>query len=131
MVPVIAASALASAAPIRQPADLMRHTLLHEENRDVWRRWFAEAGLGDNEPARGPVFADSGLVLQAVLLGQGIGLIDRLFVDDEIRAGRLVPLFDRPIANGAYFLVARRFDRLSAPAQRFVGWISKRLGHES
>lgn len=131
MMPVIAASALAAGSPISQPADLRQHTLLHEENRDVWRRWFEETGMGESEPARGPVFADSGLVLQAVLLGQGIGLLDRLCIEDHIGAGRLVPLFGQSIANGAYWLVARRFDRLSLSAKRFVAWITARLNGEA
>lgn len=131
MVPVIAASALAAGPPLRQPVDLLRHTLLHEENRDVWRRWFAKAGLGEVEPTRGPVFADSALVLQAVLLGQGIGLVDRMFLPEEIRTGRVVPLFADAIENGAYWLVARRFDRLSDAATRFASWITAAVAEES
>lgn len=124
----VAASALLEAGPaIKRPDDILRHTLLHEENRDVWSRWFEAAGMAMPETARGPVYADGGLVMQAVLRGQGIALMDEIFAEDEIKAGRLLRLFDLAIPLGAYWLVARRFDRLPPPASLFVRWIRSRI----
>ncbi|MBB4526816.1 LysR substrate-binding domain-containing protein [Rhizobium sp. PRIMUS64] len=124
----VAASALLEAGPaIKRPDDILRHTLLHEENRDVWSRWFEAAGMAMPETARGPVYADGGLVMQAVLRGQGIALMDEIFAEDEIKAGRLLRLFDLAIPLGAYWLVARRFDRLTPPASLFVRWIRSRI----
>jgi LysR family glycine cleavage system transcriptional activator len=124
----VAASALLEAGPaIKRPDDILRHTLLHEENRDVWSRWFEAAGMAMPETARGPIYADGGLVMQAVLRGQGIALMDEIFAEDEIKAGRLLRLFDLAIPLGAYWLVARRFDRLTPPASLFVRWIRSRI----
>ncbi|MDI5929282.1 LysR substrate-binding domain-containing protein [Rhizobium leguminosarum] len=124
----VAAPALLEAGPaIKRPDDILRHTLLHEENRDVWSRWFEAAGIAMPETARGPIYADGGLVMQAVLRGQGIALMDEIFAEDEIKAGRLLRLFDLAIPLGAYWLVARRFDRLTPPASLFVRWIRSRI----
>jgi len=124
----VAAPALLEAGPaIERPEDILRHTLLHEENRDVWSRWFEAAGVAMPETARGPVYADGGLVMQAVLRGQGIALMDEIFAEEEIKAGRLLRLFDLAIPLGAYWLVARSFDRLSPAASLFVRWISSRI----
>ncbi|MHC2568111.1 LysR substrate-binding domain-containing protein [Rhizobium leguminosarum] len=124
----VAAPALLEAGPaIKRPDDILRHTLLHEENRDVWSRWFEAAGMAMPETARGPIYADGGLVMQAVLRGQGIALMDEIFAEDEIKAGRLLRLFDLAIPLGAYWLVARRFDRLTPPASLFVRWIRSRI----
>ena len=70
-----------------------------------------------------PVFADGALVLQAVLRGHGVGLIDQIFADEEVAAGRIVRLFDVDFPCGAYFVVARQFSRLSSGAKTFVDWI--------
>ena len=123
---VAAPSLLAGRPAIRNSADLAAFTLLHEENRLLWGQWFAAQGETIPAPARGPILTDGGLVLQAVLAGQGVALLDRLFVVEQIAAGRLVQLFDSPFAVGAYFLVTRRFDRLAPPAQRFMAWIKER-----
>ncbi|MBY3424347.1 LysR family transcriptional regulator [Rhizobium laguerreae] len=127
MVPVAAPALLKAGPAIDRPEDMLRHTLLYEESRDVWFRWFEAAGMTMPETARGPVYADGGLVMQAVLRGQGIALMDDIFAEEEIRAGRLLRLSDLAVAHGAYWLVARSFDRLAPPASLFVRWISSRI----
>lgn len=127
MIPVAAPALLETGPAIDRPEDMLRHTLLHEENRDVWFRWFEAAGVAVPETARGPVYADGGLVMQAVLRGQGIALMDDIFAEEEIRAGRLVRLFDPAVCHGAYWLVARSFERLSPPASLFVRWIRSQV----
>nr|WP_245506276.1 LysR substrate-binding domain-containing protein [Rhizobium leguminosarum] len=75
----------------------------------------------------GAVYADGGLVMQAVLRGQGIALMDDIFAEEEIRAGRLLRLSDLAVSHGAYWLAARSFERLAPPASLFVRWISSRI----
>jgi LysR family glycine cleavage system transcriptional activator len=123
MVPVASPGLTASGPPILQPSDLGRQTLLHDENRNIWGQWFRLAGLEPPESERGPVFADGALVLQAVLRGHGVGLIDQLFAQEEMAAGRITSLFEIDFPCGAYFLVARDFSRLSASAKHFADWI--------
>lgn len=123
MVPVAAPALIGGGRRIETPADLCHQTLLHDENRDIWGQWFRLAGVEPPGNERGPVFADGALVLQAVLRGHGVGLIDRLFAHEEIAAGRIAPLFDVDYPCGAYFLVARDFPRLSPGAMSFVDWI--------
>ena len=127
MIPVAAPALLKAGPAIDRPEDMPRHTLLHEENRDVWVRWFEAAGITIPATARGPVYADGGLVMQAVLRGQGIALMDEIFAEEEIRAGRLLRLFDVAVPHGAYWLVARSFERLASPASLFVRWIRSRV----
>ncbi|ESQ83224.1 hypothetical protein AEAC466_13310 [Asticcacaulis sp. AC466] len=110
------------------PADLLRYVLLHEENRDGWAQWFGSAGMDLPATTRGPVLPDGGLVLQAALQGQGIALIDRILVADEIAAGRLVQAFDLSLPYGAYFIVSRNFNRLSEPTKQLTQWLSDRVG---
>jgi LysR family glycine cleavage system transcriptional activator len=125
MVPVIASDLLERGTPISSPHDIFAYGLLHEETRDAWSRWFGAAGLAMPETARGPVYADDGLVLQAALRGQGVALLDEAFAEEEIRGGRLRQLFDLAVPNGAYWLVARSFDRLPPPAADFARWVTE------
>lgn len=127
LVPVIAPGLLASGPPLRTPADLLAHTLLHEENRSVWERWFSAAGVEGVPLGRAQIFAEGNLVLQAVLRGHGVALVDRFLAAEDIAAGRIVQPFDLSIRHGAYWLVARSFKRLSPEARAFRQWLSQRI----
>ena len=50
----------------KKPADLARYRLLRSQN-DLWKPWFAAAGLDWPEPTRGPIFDDTAHVLQAAI----------------------------------------------------------------
>jgi LysR family glycine cleavage system transcriptional activator len=127
LVPVIAPALLTSGPPLREPADLLAHTLLHEENRSVWERWFAAAGVEGVPLGRAQIFAEGNLVLQAVLRGHGVALVDRFLAAEDIAAGRIVQPFDLSIRHGAYWLVARSFKRLSPEARAFRQWLLQRI----
>jgi LysR family glycine cleavage system transcriptional activator len=118
--------ALAGAGrPLDRPEDLLQHPLLHEDNRQLWEQWFAAAGTAPVKLARGAIFADGSMVLQATLRGSGVGLIDRDHARDDIAAGRLIQPFDASVPYGAFFIVARRFEALSEAARAFVDWIER------
>src|SRR5438128_863925 len=55
--------------PLRRPADLRGHTLLHErasaEPSLSWSGWLREAGVEDVDPARGPGFTDAAMLVEA------------------------------------------------------------------
>ena len=128
MVPVIAPGLLSGGPALKTPADLLAHTLLHEENRSVWERWFSAAGLPDAPLGRAQIFAEGNLVLQAALRGHGVALVDQFLAAEDIAAGRLVQPFDLSIRHGAYWLVARNFKRLSPEARAFREWLLRRMG---
>ncbi|RJT30368.1 LysR family transcriptional regulator [Mesorhizobium waimense] len=122
--PVLSPALLASGPPLEKPIDLGRYTLLHEENRQGWARWFEAAGVpADAAPARGPMFADTSLSKQAALLGHGVALGDLMLVRDELASGALIKPFDIDVASGAYWLVARSLRNLPGPAAAFADWI--------
>lgn len=122
--PVISPALLAAAGPLASPADLARFTLLHEENRSGWNRWFQAAGIEETGLAkRGPLLADASLSKQAALLGQGVALGDMLLVYEELESGALVRPFATMSACGAYFLVARDFGALDECERAFADWV--------
>ncbi|OCP38775.1 LysR substrate-binding domain-containing protein [Ensifer sp. LC163] len=125
MIPVIAPELTRSGRPLLTPVDLMQHALLSEDNRELWEQWFAAAGAGPVRIERGAIFNDGAMVLQATLRGNGVGLIDRDHVCDDVEAGRLLQPFDISVPYGALWLVVRRFDALSEAAQAFVAWVER------
>ncbi|MCV9963174.1 LysR substrate-binding domain-containing protein [Pararhizobium sp. BT-229] len=125
MVPVLSPAILTDGAPLATPQDLLSHTLLHEENRDLWTRWFAAAGLTPTADAmRGPIFTDGALTLQAALRGHGVALVDAMLAQDDLDAGHVIQPFDLSVPFGAYFLVTRDFTQLSPQASAFVVWMA-------
>lgn len=88
-----------------EPRDLARYTLLRA-NDEFWQPWFDAVGLDWPEPARGPIFNDSALMLQAAVDGQGIALARKSLLGNDVRNGLLVRLFDIDVAAPRrYYLV--------------------------
>ena len=88
-----------------EPRDLARYTLLRA-NDEFWKPWFDAVGLDWPEPARGPIFNDSALMLQAAVDGQGIALARKSLLGNDVRNGLLVRLFDIDVAAPRrYYLV--------------------------
>ncbi|MEO9339014.1 LysR substrate-binding domain-containing protein [Mesorhizobium sp. SB112] len=121
--PVLSPKLLDNGPPLTEPADLRHYTLLHEENRNGWQRWFEAAGIPDGLPQRGPIFTDSALAAQAAALGHGVALGDRVLNQADLKAGRLVMPFDVEVDFGAYWLVASDFEKLSPGAKIFADWL--------
>lgn len=85
--------------PLREPADLKHHTLLHEEPHlgvpayIYWPQWLTRTGVHDVDPTRGPRFPHTFLALQAAVFGQGVALGTNVAIGDDIVTGRLVRPF--------------------------------------
>ena len=88
-----------------RPRDLAHHTLLRSDD-EPWKPWFDAVGLDWPEPARGPIFNDSALMLQAAVEGQGIALARSTLLGSDVKNGLLVRLFDIDVpAPRQHFLV--------------------------
>ncbi|HMM63815.1 MAG TPA: LysR substrate-binding domain-containing protein [Mesorhizobium sp.] len=128
--PVLSPALLASTPPLRTPDDLRHHTLLHDENRNGWSKWFEAAGVGDIGPQRGPIFTDSALATQAARLGHGIALGDIQLLRHDLEAGTLVMPFGVEVACGVYWLVEPDFKETSRQARAFADWLKTELRAE-
>jgi len=111
--PVCSPRLLAS-GPLREPRDLLRHTLAHDEwtgsglTWPNWRMWMAAAGVEDFDGEKGVHFNDSSQAIQAAITGDVVALGDLAMVAADLTAGRLVRPFELgikvPVEFG-YFLV--------------------------
>ena len=99
--------------PIRAPADLARHTLLHDDAMDLvahgpaWPKWLEAAGVADKvDGTRGPHFSTNILSLEAASQQLGVALALRPLVDADLESGRLCAPFDVALKPAsAYYLV--------------------------
>lgn len=108
---------LAKGPPLRHPRDLAHHTLLHSDSvrREVnsmgnWEVWLALLNAKDVNARAGPTFPSSYMLLQAAIHGQGVALTWSALAGDDLRAGRLVRLFDRALEGSMSYFA------LTAPA---------------
>ncbi|KVL50713.1 transcriptional regulator [Burkholderia cepacia] len=96
----IGSPALLSAAPLRKPRDLLRHTLCHADCEvdgvtwPRWSAWMAAAGIDGFDDSRCVSFPDSSHVVQAVTDGTAVGLAEPHMIARDLAQGRVVRLFD-------------------------------------
>jgi LysR family glycine cleavage system transcriptional activator len=99
--PVCSPKLLLGAVPLREPADLARHVLLHDECSCVaclpdlvdWKNWLASVGVTAVNAERGLRYSFSHMTLQAAAAGLGVALASSALLADDLAAGRLVRPF--------------------------------------
>lgn len=115
---------------LREPIDLQRATLLRNP-WTPWSRWFRAVGLNWPEPAMGPMFDDSTLLLRTALQGDGVALGRQWLAIDDMRAGRLVAPFDLAVRDDfSYWLVWPTGRATNPEATRFREWLSQKAAAE-
>ena len=116
-VPVCSPALLEGRHPLRKPAELRHHTLLHEEDalrQDLpgeptavgWRMWLKAAGVEGVDAARGPIYSHSSMVIEAAIHGEGVALGRTALIAEDLAAGRLVKPFALELKVAlAYYIV--------------------------
>lgn len=128
--PVAAPALLNADPPLRAPADLARHELLHDagalgnEPWIRWQPWLDAFGLSAAGKRPGVHFTDSVQLYQAALLGHGVALGRSVLIGDELAAGRLVrPFADARASSYAYYAVTTRAARANPRVAAFIAWV--------
>ncbi len=128
IVPVCSPQLLKSGKPLKEPRDLLHHTLVHIEwsRRGVtwpnWRMWMAAAGVKDFDGSNTIVFGTSADAVYAAMSGDVVALADLAMVANDISEGRLVRPFELSIKVAdeyAYFLV---YPDASAADERVIAF---------
>ncbi len=127
--PVCSPALMENGPPLREPADLRHHTLLYSTARiPNWPDWLDAAGVGGLDITREMRFENSSNAYRAARDGLGIALGQRLFVAEDIAAGRLVvplPLSIR--SQQSYCLVCLEARRADWKIEAFRSWIGARV----
>lgn len=127
--PVCAPALCEGDRPLRTPADLAAHALLHLDWQPAlgrwpgWRDWLEAAGAPQVDTAGGMRFTDHALALQAAAAGQGVALASEPLVRDSLAAGLLVTPFATELDTGfGYDVVIRPGEQTGIPGA-FAEWL--------
>ncbi|WDZ76235.1 LysR substrate-binding domain-containing protein [Ensifer adhaerens] len=128
-VPVCSPEYLRRHGPIGHVREYAQHHLLKGSlHDDEWGLWLALNNLGDAKLSNITTLSSSDLVHAAALEGVGIALGRLGFIENDLKAGRLVQLPGNASEVGAPFYLHYRKDRASDPAIRaFTSWLRKEM----
>jgi LysR family transcriptional regulator, glycine cleavage system transcriptional activator len=112
--------------PIRTLADLDNHELLHISDYTIWERWVQAAAAPIRNVRRGLISDDQNTVVQAVISGQGVGLVVKYLVEDYLASSILACPFDITLDLGYSYHLVYPPSAIETPAVRsFRNWILK------
>ncbi|MCY1274236.1 Glycine cleavage system transcriptional activator [compost metagenome] len=123
MFPVCCPQLLHGPNGLRQPADLVHHRLLHEDDGTLWRRWLVEARVP--YPGDADVHIESfGIALQAARDGYGVALSDEFNSYRDLEEGRLVRPFALKVPAGLDYYCLSLEERRNVPeVAQLIDWL--------
>jgi LysR family glycine cleavage system transcriptional activator len=133
LLPVASPALLAAGPTVLAPADCLAYPLLQDADRADWTLWLVAHGVPQDARAeRGSAFEDDYLLIRAAAAGQGLALVPQEYAREEIAAGRLALVLDKPWpARFAYYLVTPAEASRRPEVQAFVDWIKEEAGVQS
>lgn len=122
----------AMAKRLKSPDDLRNATLLRVAHAaDEWPRWFKTVELSKIR-VKGPEFEYYGQALQAAADGVGVAIGISPYVDDDLKAGRLVAPFAQSVSKGEHwYLIYREGRKDEAAFRAFRAWILRAAARAS
>ena len=125
LVPVASPALLSANSNLSEPQDCLDFPLLHDSDRADWPLWLNAHGVGkDPRAERGTALEDDFLLIRAAGAGQGLALVPQEYATEEIAAGRLLQVMDKPWpARFAYYVVTRPDAMQRDEVRAFVEWV--------
>ncbi len=101
--------------------------LHRRQNPDAWESYAQETGIVLTNPAVGARYELHSMQIEAALVGLGVALVPRVYVETELEEGRLVaPWPDGVSISKTFCLILPEPIRLSeGPVQVFANWLMK------
>jgi LysR family glycine cleavage system transcriptional activator len=128
--PVCNPRLLRSRRPLRTPADLRYHALIHDDTVGPtqpwirWDTWLEAAGVSGIDTSQGPRFTNPALAIEAAEDGLGVALGVLELLGPDLAAGKLVAPFDVVVEAGyAYYLVCPQATADRPQVVRFREWL--------
>jgi LysR family glycine cleavage system transcriptional activator len=129
--PVCSPALLEGEHPLRTPADLNYHPLIHDISMraaptfPTWRSWVQKTGnAGRVDCERGLQINDSAAAIHTAISGNGVALGRTCLVERDIAEGRLVrPFPDAQTCELAYYVVHRKDNGNEPAVVAFKEWL--------
>lgn len=115
----------ARVAQIRQPADLLRHPLLHHTNYpDNWALWLRAQGVDVRNIRLAAGFDLGAGMIEAVAGNMGVAVVQVCLFERELAEGRVAVPLDLPVSTGrGYYLCVPRAATETAAMSAFKSWL--------
>jgi len=121
---------LLKANPLRQPADLKKHTLLQYDDPDArhpwlhWKTWLEVAGVPELRPAATLSLSGFEQIIPAAIAGHGVALGRSPLVKDLLAEKKLVAPFKTAADPArAYFVIPATAAAGRAEVKDFIEWL--------
>ncbi len=122
---VVAAPGLLGGKTSWTPEELAHLPWLEELGTTEASTWLAKRGVA-HPPLAGRMSLPGNLLLDGLRAGQGVTATVRHFVENDIRAGRLIELYAEPELSGYHVLTAKT--PLRPAVKTFVTWLKRQSG---
>jgi LysR family glycine cleavage system transcriptional activator len=120
--------------PLREPADLEHHTLLHypcllkDHVYTDWASWLSLASVSNVDGTRGLSFYPGPIAIEAAVAGNGVALGKGIVVADDLANGRLIRPFDIDVGlRCEHHLVYPRVTARQPSHRAFRAWLKEEL----
>jgi len=107
-----------------KPADGAGAYVLLHDSQSPWEPYLEQCRQAPGTPAHAIRFNQTTLAIDAALMGQGVALVQKDFVAQDLSAGRLVPVFPEEMRTDAgYYLVCPRKQRQPEAVAHVKQWL--------
>jgi LysR family glycine cleavage system transcriptional activator len=133
LVPVCSPDYAAANSPVHEPADALRHKLIHadigeQQPGQEWRSWFKGCEIDCPEQLDGLSLKDPALAMQAAADGLGLAIGYLELIDRDLQSGRLVCANERLVKHDySYYLVYPHPPARDSTNARFRNWLLDQL----
>jgi LysR family glycine cleavage system transcriptional activator len=119
--------------PLREPADLARHTQIHvEQTPGAWPAWLRAVGLDGLQPKRTVTYDHVAIALAAAESSQGVAISAPILCASRLREGRLVRPFEQSVRSAeTYHFVCRPEDLRDPRIAALRDWLVTRLAADA
>ena len=109
---------------------LASHRRIQTAGYNEWRDWSRLAGIDIAATQPAYVIEDFLVAIKALTTSQGLALLPRLLVQDQIDSGELVQFCDKPLETEHTFHIAHTTASVRRPfVQTVVDWLRTSLAH--
>ena len=125
------------ARPLKKPADLARHVLLHYDDPAgqwpwlSWGQWLDAFALAQLKSAGTARYSHYDQMIQAAIEGEGVALGRTPLIKRLLESGALVAPFQGRVAGTReYFIIVAPHAAARPPVRQFVAWLRTEIRHE-
>jgi LysR family glycine cleavage system transcriptional activator len=126
----VGSPALLKHRSLTKAADFETLPLLQMSTRPyAWRQWFESLGLTVENDLAGPRMELFSMTTEAAIHGQGLALIPRFLIEDDLKEGRLAELIAHPfLSDRRYYFIYPEQKSDNPVLALFRAWLEEEAG---